>query len=188
MTDLLYLVALLCHESQFLTIAIPPKDMITRIHVESILDRRNIDYTVETDLGFEVIRLTREEPGLNKTLDKEAPRKEFSFVVEGYRALRPEAVVRNWSTLSSDQISGRVNSPIQLRRILAVESLSKKLIRGGKYLVRSYLGSDLRYHLGFDVSLSTVKGERRYQIFTQNGRQLIMPLQSGDGGIKVLAE
>jgi len=91
-----------------------------------------------------------------------------------------------WKAWTAPQLDGRAPTAFPIAKALATERIQVADVTSAKYVERSYMGADLKRHLGLEISV-TVKGrEHRYQMYDQHGNMVLSERPIDGGKIRVL--
>lgn len=163
-------------------VAAPLKDRITGMHVESILKKHMLEYTEAADLGWHEFLVSASSRKLADILDKEAPASMFLITGPG----RPDSAfdfnVARWPSLTGQQILGRSLSPFPWTQVCRAERLVAADVQRVTFFRRKYLGSDLGWHVGFDLQVEFRHKVRRFQIYDKGRHRFVSDISLGSAG------
>jgi hypothetical protein len=164
-----------------LYITTAPFDEITEIHVQAVLTKYKVQYSIFEDLGATEFMVSHDIPNVVAILNRKAPASEFRFTMGNQRKFGPNPFAKRWVNMTPYQITGAKQSRVDLSLLDRAEPGVREQIRSAKYVERKYLGDDLKTHTGFELSILTGKGERHFEIFDRDAKRFILavPLHTG---------
>ena len=146
-------------------------DVITQIHIESILIKHRIDFHIEVSGGFEII-INSPPKNLLSLLSAEAPPNSFPVFIQGHRNVDDSHCLSEWTSFTRSQIHGAALSPFSLAPLLAAAGLRDSDVVAVKYIARPYTDIDQNPRTGFEVFVSAKGKTMRCQVFSKSkGRQ-----------------
>ena len=107
-----------------------------------------------------------------------APHDRFDLNLEGDgtatgRSRRPEALQKGWIRMLPEERSGAKPAPFSAQAVIRTIKLFAPNVRDVLYIPRTYLGPDMKYHVGFDINVLFPDGPRHCQLFEKDGKQFV---------------
>ena len=117
-------------------------------------------------------------PTILKLLDVEAPPDRFDIYIQGDgtaigRYWRLEEPPQNWIPMLPEERSGAKPAPFSAQAVIRTIKLFAPNVRDVLYIPRTYLGPDMKYHVGFDINVLFPDGPRHCQLFEKDGKQFV---------------